>query len=175
MQSKRSCRIWMALTVLAALTSWPDRTRSAPDNIAIIERMIEQIRNASPTKRLDGTEFTEKQFAANTLTYFIMNMDPPEREALDLRIIDDIAALLQDQDSRVRYEAVVALGYIGEPARRTVPALLQALKEARSRAPRGASTGVGTEDVIIFRLREWKICTPPLDVYDPAPCDYLLR
>jgi len=177
MQSKRPRRIWVALAVLAALTSWPDRTSSAPDNVVIIKEMIEQIKtSASPTKRQDGTEFTEKQFAANTLTYFIMDMDPREREALDPGIIDDIAGLLGDQDIHVRYEAAAALGYIGEPARRAVPALLQALKEARSRTPK-VSTGYGVEHAIVFRLREWKVCIPPQPVFDPMleACDYLLR
>jgi len=162
------------LVILAALTAMSDRARSAPEDVAIIKRMIDQIQNASPTKRLEGTGFTEKQFAANTLTYFIMNMHPLEREALDPDTIDDIAALLSNQDHYVRYAAAAALGFIGAPAKRVVPALLQALKEARSRRP-SVSTGIGIEDVIVSRLIEWNVCTPrPVIIFDHA-CDYLLR
>src|SRR5262249_3758752 len=171
--SSRAFRVM--LVILAALTAMPDRARSAPEDVVIIKRMIDQIQKASPTRRPDGAEsFTEKQFAANTLTNFIHHMDPSEREAVDPDTIDDIAALLSNQDHYVRYEAAAALGLIGAPAKRVVPALLHALKEARSREPR-VSTGIGIEDVIVSELIRWNVCTPqPVILFSPA-CDYLLR
>jgi HEAT repeat protein len=45
------------------------------------------------------------------------------------RIVDDIAALLDDPADGVRMGAAMALGYIGPPAMRAVPALKRTIKQ----------------------------------------------
>jgi len=174
--------------ILTALIAVLDRTNGAPEDAAKIKSMIEKIKTeASPTKRQDGARhMTEKQYAAMKLKQFIRDLSPLDRGALDTNIVDDIASLLSDQDHVVRYEAAAALGFIGAPAKRVVPALLQALKDEQRRqlsdpglAFHGGAIRIGPavsiEDVIVGTLEKLKVCNPSPDSSPRQACDYLLH
>jgi hypothetical protein len=66
----------------------------------------------------------------------MQNRARSEINAIDAGIIDQIANLLGDDDDAVRAWAAAALGDIGAPAKRTIPALERALRE-------GAAPGAG--------------------------------
>jgi hypothetical protein len=66
---------------------------------------------------------------AEQLSAFIQHRDQVDIDALDVKEIDDLAGLLSDKDDVVRFWAALALGHVGPPAIRVVPALERALKE----------------------------------------------
>jgi hypothetical protein len=176
MKSKLLNRFWIMLAVLGALTIMPDWANSAPDDVARIEGTIEKIKEASTTERQDGARYlTERQYAAMKLTDFIRSLDPSDREGISSGIVDDIAAFLRDEDGYIRYQAAAALGFIGVPTMRAVPALLEALKDVQFGSRSMAKNAqVSEADVIIGILIMLKICTPSPG--DPrSACNYLLR
>jgi hypothetical protein len=89
-----------------------------------IELMIDHIKaERSSTVR---TEVVQR------LSAMLQHQDYSDVDILEARPIDDIAGLLSDRDDSVRYWAAMALGQIGPPAGRAVPALERALREVEA-------------------------------------------
>jgi HEAT repeat protein len=120
---------WKVVLVLSAglaIASAQAADTSAPaksgDAMAKIEAMIEKIRTErSIDIRMD---------IAQQLSTLIGHLDHSDLLSLDSSVIDDIASLLTDRYDGVRMWAAAALGQIGAPAARAIPALERALKES---------------------------------------------
>ncbi len=109
------------------------------------------------------------------LVEFIHDMAQPDRDAFDPEVVDDIAALLRDQDEIVRTDAALALAQIGAPALRSVGPLLRALREAKARPARPVS-GFHDVDGIYAALIRLKVCiVRPEDGYMEHFCSYLIE
>jgi hypothetical protein len=163
--------LWLTLITFAALTVMPGQVIAASDDGAQIKGIIEKVNSRDPAIR---------RKAAEELESFVWRMGVSNLEKLDPSVIDSIAALLGDPDTYMRYQAAKVLAVIGVPARRAVPALLQALKEAHSGVGKTVdgsrvAKGLGMEQVIVDALVDLEVCTPSPAVPPLSACDHLLR
>ena len=162
--------LWLKLIMFAALTVMPSQVIGASDDGAKIKGIIEKINSRDSSIR---------RKAAEELESLVWKIGVSNLEKLDPSVIDSIAALLRDPDSYLRYQAVKVLAVIGVPARRAVPALLQALKDAHSNAGKTVdgsrvAKGLGMEQVIVDALVDLGVCTPSPAVPPLSACDHLL-
>ena len=103
------------LLVLAAVPA-SAQTQQAPNELETVKGLLKEIRiNPYPPPR---------ERSAQLLVAWIRRMDV---STIDQATIDDIASLLDDKSDTVRSRMAIALGNIGLPAKRTVPALEKAL------------------------------------------------
>lgn len=122
MQYEPRIRPWLgALScVVTFIAPQPAATKANnPEIITSLQTMIETI-------RVDPSQL-ERAKIAEQLSIFIQYQDTSDLDALNDKVIDDIAGLLKDRI--VRQWIARALGRIGKRASRAVPALESALKE----------------------------------------------
>lgn len=122
MQRSAATCITVGILLLAWFSAMSASASSRPerqsDTVANIERLITQIQTEqSPRIRWD---------LAQQLSDLVRRADPAD---INTDVIDHIAGLLSDRADFVRLWAAVALGNIGPPARRAIPALEKALSE----------------------------------------------
>jgi HEAT repeat protein len=119
-------------------------TASGDELTVKIESIIDQIKTErSSTVRTD---------AAEKLSALLQHRDRSDIDALEARVIDDIAGLMSDRDDSIRCWGALALGQIGAPAERAVPALERALKEIEP-VPGSLVADKSSESCIISALR----------------------
>jgi hypothetical protein len=107
------------LLVLAAVPATA-QTQQAPNDLETVKGLLKEIRiNPYPPPR---------ERSAQLLVAWIRRMDV---STIDQATIDDIASLLEDKSDTVRSRMAIALGNIGLPAKRTVPALEKAFVKAK--------------------------------------------
>jgi HEAT repeat protein len=85
----------------------------------------------------------------------IKSMSEDRKKSITLKQIDDLAYFLKDQNDVVRMYAAIALGRIGGPAERAIPALELALKN-RAPSPSIVDPDLGSDSAIhaaIIRIR----------------------
>jgi HEAT repeats len=131
----------------ARATDTPAPAKSG-DAMVKIEAMIEKIRTErSIDIRMD---------IAQQLSTLIGHLDHSDLLSLDSSVIDDIASLLTDRYDGVRMWAAAALGQIGAPAARAIPALERALKESEP-VPGSVVFGTGLRSDMAIRPALQKI------------------
>ncbi len=162
--------LWLIMVMFAALAAMSSQVVGASDDGAKIQGIIEKI---------NSRELSIRRKAAEELEAFVWKIGVSNLEKLDSSVVDSIAVLLRDPDTYVRYQAAKVLALIGAPAKRAVPALLQALKEAHSNAGKTVDgsrvvRGLGIEQVIVDALVDLGVCIPSPTVPPVSACDYLL-
>ena|SRR5215813_6234420 len=167
----RTAQVGMAMiiAVLVILAGeYPVRAEGDNGKTAAITALLENIRGSS--------SHSARIASADELWKFVLNMDPADRNAIDAETIDAISALLSGRDDYLVYTAASVLGRIGIPAAlRSVPALMEALREIRTGSKRELQfSGFGSEDTIVGALQALKVCVPKAANGREA-CDYLLR
>jgi HEAT repeat protein len=151
-QIRRWLCLCVALSVVNFVSSEPIGAAGTNDEaVAKIASMIEQIKAENST--------TVRVNIAEQLSTLLQHEDRRFLDALDVKVIDDIAGLLSDRDDAVRSWAAAALGHIGTPANWAVPQLEKALKEIES-AP-GYRTGLSSASAIRGALQKITGKAPP--------------
>jgi uncharacterized protein (DUF2336 family) len=129
----------LSLPMVAVALAQPASESTSPDNS--ITNVIDVIRRIqtepSPRKRSD---------LAEQLALLVRQAEPAK---FDAKVVDDMAALLDDSEPSVRIWAAGALGNIGPYATRAVPALEKALREEEAASASQLFVPALGEDVII--------------------------
>jgi hypothetical protein len=165
MRRETLCRFYLACLLTAALQVSSTTLNAADKSDAVtakIEEMIKDIKADNSWHRMEQ---------AQRLMGFLLQQDQSVVQSLDDEAIDDIAALLSDDDDGVRLWAAGALGLIGPRAKRAIPALERALKNAEL-PPGAAVTGVWSGSAIqiaLNRITGSHGCWPA--VFSPCPPD----
>jgi HEAT repeat protein len=114
-----SFAVAMILQIIVLSAQTPESTADA---MAKIKEMTERLRTErSPMDRME---------IGLRLSRLIRLQVQTSTAMLAPSLVDDLANLLRHEDDVVRYWAATALGQIGAPAARAIPALEQALKNA---------------------------------------------
>ena len=121
-------RAFPLVGALALFCATAAAAQSIDDEIA--ER-VAQIQSASDTgMRIDR---------AAHLAEYIASRGPLDVANVEAPVVDDMAALLEDNTDLVRFYAAASLGFLGPSARRAIPALEKALE--RREGERGIVSG----------------------------------
>jgi HEAT repeat protein len=92
---------------------------------------------------------------AKELSHASFKASEDQLNSLNPRIIDEISSFLKDNNDLVRFHAAAALGDIGRPATRALPALEEALRDITSVPPGTIGPSLTSESAIrsaIFRI-----------------------
>lgn len=92
-------------------------------------------------------------------------------DSIDHRVIDELIALLCDDDDEVRADAASAIGFFGRRARRAAPALERALDRIREENKKSGlifRSGVDSSNAIVPALELIK-GVPESEVFDDPP------
>src|SRR5215471_1950917 len=161
-----------AVLLLAALPSAAAAQPGTPlTDLAAVKDLLKEIRvNPYPPPR---------ERSAQLVVAWIRRIDVA---TIDQATIDDMIALLDDKSDSVRGRMAIALGLIGEPAKRSVPALQKAFIKGKEIVsdpqykqpgprPNALFPGSSSADSICFALAKFEVMGPPecVDGYYQAP------